>query len=207
MVLFVGNPTNVDNAGFTAHTVLPFLACSLSCFIVLAILFRHIPKKLDVSGDPDVRSVLLDPVGAAIGDALLGTCLIVIIVMSFFNVQVWLPFAVSKFLWDLAWDTYKLRYLSKSALEGEKEKEDEIKAREARDREISEKFQDEQWEISKLEQLKEINRHEQWQSDELKKKSKIRAGTPPSSCSGVGGSEPIDESRRRDRSVETGTGG
>jgi len=38
-----------------------------------------------------------------------------IIVVSFFNVQVWmisLPFAVSKFLWDLAWD--KCRYLSKS---------------------------------------------------------------------------------------------
>jgi len=50
----------------------------------------------------------------------------------------------------------------------------EIKAREARDREIAEKFQDEEWEISKLEQLKqvEINRQtedEQWQSDELKK--------------------------------------
>ena len=138
MVLFVGNPTNVvicegfavNNAGFTAYTVLPFLACSVSCFIALAIQFRnakYIPRKLDVSGDLDVRAVLLDPVGAAVGGALLGSCLIVIIVISFFslNVQVWmisLPFAVLKFLWDLAWDTCKLRYLKKSALEREDEK-------------------------------------------------------------------------------------
>jgi Na+/H+ antiporter NhaD/arsenite permease-like protein len=136
MVLFVGNPTNVvicegfavNNAGFTGYTVLPFLACSLSCFIVLAIQFHHvkyIPRKVNVSGDLDVRAVLLDPVGASVGGAMLGTCLIVIIVVSFFNVQVWmisLPFAVSKFLWDLAWDTCKLRYLKKSASEGENKK-------------------------------------------------------------------------------------
>ena len=136
MVLFVGNPTNVvicegfsvNNAGFTAYTVLPFLACSLSCFIALAIQFRdvkYIPRKLDVSGDLDVRAVLLDPLGASIGGAMLGTCLIVIIVVSFFNVQVWmisLPFAVSKFIWDLAWDTCRLRYLKKPALESENEK-------------------------------------------------------------------------------------
>lgn len=142
MVLFVGNPTNVvicegfavNNAGFTAYTILPFLACSVSCFIVLAIQFRHveyIPRKLDVSGDLDVRSVLLDPVGAAVGGALLGTCLVVIIVVSFFNVQVWmisLPFAVSKFLWDLAWDTWKKKKKGRElkreepALEGENEK-------------------------------------------------------------------------------------
>ena len=136
MVLFVGNPTNVvicegfsvNNAGFTAYTVLPSLACSLSCFIALAIQFRdvkYIPRKLDVSGDLDVRSVLRDPVGASVGGAMLGTCLIVILVVSFFNVQVWmisLPFAVSKFLWDLAWDTCKTRYLRKSTLEGENEK-------------------------------------------------------------------------------------
>ena len=61
--------------------------------------------------------------GASVGGALLGTCLIVIIVVSFFNVQVWmisLPFAFSKFLWDLAWDTCRFRYLKKS--EGENEK-------------------------------------------------------------------------------------
>ena len=132
MVLFIGNPTNVvicegfavNNAGFTAYTVLPFLACSLSCFVVLAFQFRnvkYIPRKLNVSGDLDVRAVLHDPVGASVGGALLGTCLIVIIVLSFFNVQVWmisLPFAVSKILWDLAWDTWRLGYL-KSALKGE----------------------------------------------------------------------------------------
>ena len=129
MVFFVGNPTNVvicegfavNNAAFTAYTVLPFVVCSLSCFVVLAFQFRHakyIPRKLDVSGDLDVRAVLRDPVGASVGGALLGTCLIVIIVvLSFSNVQVWmisLPFAVSKFLWDLTWDTYRFRYLMKN---------------------------------------------------------------------------------------------
>ena len=136
MVLFVGNPTNVvicegfavNNVGFTAYTILPFLACSLTCFIALAIQFRHvkyIPRKLDVTGDLDVRAVLLDPVGASVGGGWLGLCLIVIIVVSFFNVQVWmisLPFAVSKFIWDLAWDTCRLRYLKKPASEGENEK-------------------------------------------------------------------------------------
>ena len=136
MVLFVGNPTNVvicegfavNNVGFTAYTILPFLACSLTCFIALAIQFRHtkyIPRKLDVSGDLDVRAVLLDPVGASVGSGWLGLCLIVIIVVSFLNVQVWmvsLPFAVSKFIWDLAWDTCKVRYPKKPASEGENEK-------------------------------------------------------------------------------------
>ena len=149
MVLFVGNPTNViicegfavNKAGFTAYTVLPFLACSLSCFIALAFQFRHvkyIPRRLDNFGKLDVRAVLRDPVGASVGGALLGTCLIVIVVASFFNVQVWmisLPFAVSKFLWDLAWDTYRLRYLNTSVLEGENEKssmdeEDDVMLRE-----------------------------------------------------------------------------
>jgi len=125
MVLFVGNPTNVvicegfrvNNAGFTGYTILPFLACSLSCFIALAIQFRraeYLPTRLNVSGDLNVRSVLLDPRGACVGGALLGVCLIVIIVVSFFKVDVWmisLPFAFAKFLWDLGWDRW--RYVRK----------------------------------------------------------------------------------------------
>ena len=135
MVLFVGNPTNVvicegfslNNVGFTAYTILPFLACSLTCFITLAIQFyRAVPQKLDVSGNLNVRSVLLDPVGACVGSAMLGACLIVIIVVSFFNVEVWmisLPFAVSKFIWDLCWDT--CRYIRKPvAGDGETETSD-----------------------------------------------------------------------------------
>ena len=134
MVFFVGNPTNVvicegfqvNNVGFTAYTILPFLACSLTCFIVLAIQFRrpkYLPRKLNVSGDLDVSAVLLDPLGACVGSALLGTCLIVIIVVSFFKVDVWkisLPFAVTKFLWDLGWDRH--RFMKKSV--GEEEKSD-----------------------------------------------------------------------------------
>ena len=50
----------------------------------------------------------------------------------------------------------------------------EMKTRDARDREIAENFQQEEWEISMLEQLKQIemNRQtedEQWRSDELKR--------------------------------------
>lgn len=124
MVLFVGNPTNVvicegfsvNNAAFTAYTILPFLACNLACFIALGIQFRnqkYLPRRLDVTGDLDVRSVLLDPVGAWVGSILLGTCLAVIIVVSFFKVDVWkisLPFAVTKLVYDLVWDNYRFTH-------------------------------------------------------------------------------------------------
>jgi len=121
MVLFVGNPTNVvvcegfriNNVAFTAYTILPFLACNLACLVVLAIQFRdekYIPRRLAVSQDLDVRSVLLDPIGALVGSIILGTCLITIIVVSFFHIDVWkisLPFAVTKFIYDFAWDHYR----------------------------------------------------------------------------------------------------
>ncbi|KAJ6551648.1 hypothetical protein B0H19DRAFT_1031000 [Mycena capillaripes] len=121
MVLFVGNPTNVvicegfqvNNAAFTAYTILPFLACNLACFVALGFQFRnpkYLPRRLETTADLDVRSVLLDPKGAWVGGALLGTCLVVIIVVSFFHVDVWkisLPFAVAKFVFDLAWDHYR----------------------------------------------------------------------------------------------------
>ncbi|KAG6841076.1 hypothetical protein C0991_002169 [Blastosporella zonata] len=121
MVLFVGNPTNVvicegfsvNNAAFTAYTILPFLGCSVICLIALGVQFRkskYIPRHLAVTEDLDVRSVLLDPIGACVGGALLGSCLIVIIIVSFFHVDVWkisLPFAVAKFIYDIAWDRYR----------------------------------------------------------------------------------------------------
>jgi Na+/H+ antiporter NhaD/arsenite permease-like protein len=121
MVLFVGNPTNVvicegfliNNAAFTAYTILPFLGCIVACFIALAIQFRnpkYVPKRLANTQQLDVRSVLLDPFGALVGSILLGLCLVVIIVVSFFHVDVWkisLPFAGAKFLFDLGWDHYR----------------------------------------------------------------------------------------------------
>ncbi|KAF8154813.1 hypothetical protein B0H34DRAFT_718013 [Crassisporium funariophilum] len=130
MVLFVGNPTNVvicegfriNNAAFTAYTILPFLACSLFCFVALALQFhksKYLPRKLNVSGDLDVRAVLLDPIGAWVGSLLLGSCLVVIIVVSFFHVDVWkisLPFAVAKFIYDVCWDRY--RYVNKIPMLG-----------------------------------------------------------------------------------------
>ncbi|KAG6855829.1 hypothetical protein H0H87_010442, partial [Tephrocybe sp. NHM501043] len=121
MVLFVGNPTNVvicegfsvNNAAFTAYTILPFLGCITICLVALGVQFRkskYIPRRLAVTEDLDVRSVLLDPIGACVGGALLGSCLVVIIIVSFFHVDVWkisLPFAVSKFVYDIAWDHYR----------------------------------------------------------------------------------------------------
>ncbi|KAJ3760002.1 hypothetical protein EV360DRAFT_40764 [Lentinula raphanica] len=121
MVLFVGNPTNVvvcegfaiNNVAFTAYTILPFLACNVVCFLALAIQFhdkKHIPRKLRATGRLDPRSVLRDPGGAIVGSLLLGTCLVVIIIVSFFKIDVWkisLPFAVAKLIFDFSWDHYR----------------------------------------------------------------------------------------------------
>ncbi|KAF8625329.1 hypothetical protein AX17_006871 [Amanita inopinata Kibby_2008] len=121
MVLFVGNPTNVvicegfsiQNAAFTAYTILPFLACSVTCLAVLFAqyhlsgkLVRVLPKTEQLN----VRAALRDPIGALIGSILLGSCLVVALVVSFVHVDVWkitLPFAGTKFLFDLFWDHYR----------------------------------------------------------------------------------------------------
>ncbi|KAJ3895627.1 hypothetical protein GG344DRAFT_85819 [Lentinula edodes] len=121
MVLFVGNITNVvvcegfsiNNVAFTAYTILPFLACNVACFLALAIQFRnekHIPRRLRAVGRLNPRGALRDPVSALVGTLILGTCLVVIITVSFFKVDVWkisLPFAVAKLIFDLGWDHYR----------------------------------------------------------------------------------------------------
>ncbi|PBK63753.1 hypothetical protein ARMSODRAFT_962796 [Armillaria solidipes] len=132
MVLFVGNPTNVVvcegfniiNAAFTAYTILPFLGCSVFCFAALAFQFRdprHIPRKLANIGHLNVRGVLRDPFGALVGSLILGSCLIVIIVVSFFHIDVWkisLPFAGAKLIFDFVWD--HIRLIRKRRLSGDK---------------------------------------------------------------------------------------
>jgi len=121
MVLFVGNPTNVvicegfhiNNAAFTAYTILPFLACSVACFAGLALQFRdskHVPKKLKHSEKLNPLDVLRDPVSAVFGSILLIVCLIVVVALSFLHIDVWmvvLPFAIAKFIFDLGWDHYR----------------------------------------------------------------------------------------------------
>lgn len=121
MVLFVGNPTNVvicegfgvNNAAFTAYTILPFIGCSVACYIALAVQFRdekYLPRKIPVTAKLNPREVLRDPVGAWVGSIILGTCLVVIIIVSFFKVDVWkisLPFAAAKLIFDLGWDSYR----------------------------------------------------------------------------------------------------
>ncbi|KAF8431915.1 hypothetical protein L210DRAFT_3559112 [Boletus edulis BED1] len=119
MVLFVGNPTNVvicegfgvNDAAFTAYTILPFLACNVFCFAVLAFQYRNkVPRTLARTAHQDPREALLDPVGAWVGSIMLGATLILCLVVSFFGIDVWmisLPFAVGKFLFDLTWDHYR----------------------------------------------------------------------------------------------------
>jgi Na+/H+ antiporter NhaD/arsenite permease-like protein len=119
MVLFVGNPTNVvicegfsvNNAAFTAYTILPFIACNLVCFIALGVQYRkEVPRKLKRTAHLDPRSVLHDPVGAWVGSFLLGSTLVLCLVVGFFGIDVWmisLPFACSKFIFDIAWDHYR----------------------------------------------------------------------------------------------------
>ncbi|EIW75979.1 hypothetical protein CONPUDRAFT_111819 [Coniophora puteana RWD-64-598 SS2] len=121
MVLFVGNPTNVvicegfnlNNAAFTAYTILPFLACNFLCFLALAAQFhdkKYLPRTLPHKEMLNVRAALIDPVSAVVGSVLLGSALIICILTSFFGVDVWeisLPFAVAKFVWDICWDFYR----------------------------------------------------------------------------------------------------
>ncbi|KAG1786364.1 uncharacterized protein HD556DRAFT_1055874 [Suillus plorans] len=121
MVLFVGNPTNVvicegfnvNNAAFTAYTILPFIACSVFCFLALGGQYhskKYVPRKLNHAADLDARSVLLDPIGACVGSFMLASALILCLVVSFFGIDVWkisLPFAVAKFIYDIAWDHYR----------------------------------------------------------------------------------------------------
>ncbi|KAH0826405.1 hypothetical protein J3R83DRAFT_5377 [Lanmaoa asiatica] len=119
MVLFVGNPTNVvicegfsvNNAAFTAYTILPFLACNIFCFVALAFQYRkQVPRKLIRAAHRNPRSALLDPFGACVGSFMLGATLVLCLVVSFFGIDVWmisLPFAFGKFLFDLGWDHYR----------------------------------------------------------------------------------------------------
>ncbi|KAJ7704296.1 hypothetical protein B0H17DRAFT_1039190 [Mycena rosella] len=118
MVLVVGNPTNVvvcegfgiNFAAFTLYTVLVFLACNVVCYFALAFQFRdvkHIPKEMKPIEKLDVRQALRDPVAACVGSALLFCCIVVILVVSFFKIDIWkisLPFAVAKLIFDLVWD-------------------------------------------------------------------------------------------------------
>lgn len=104
---------NVNNAAFTAYTILPFIACSVFCFLALGGQYhskKYVPRKLNHAADLDARSVLLDPIGACVGSFMLASALILCLVVSFFGIDVWkisLPFAVAKFIYDVAWDHYR----------------------------------------------------------------------------------------------------
>ncbi|KAI5891306.1 uncharacterized protein SCHCODRAFT_02580854 [Schizophyllum commune H4-8] len=118
MVLFLGNPTNVvicegfgvNNVAFTVYTILPFVACCVCGLVALGFQFRHpkhIPRRLQRQDYLDPRDVLHDPIGACVGSFIFGACLVVIIVVSFFHIDVWkisLPFALAKLAFDIFWD-------------------------------------------------------------------------------------------------------
>lgn len=121
MVLFVGNPTNVvicegfgvNNVAYSAYTIFPFVACSVFCFAALAVQFQnHIPRRLEKTEKLDPWSALHDHVGAIVGCILLASCLVTIIIVSFFGVDVWmisLPFAVFKLIFDIGWDHWRYK--------------------------------------------------------------------------------------------------
>ncbi|KIY44478.1 hypothetical protein FISHEDRAFT_51514 [Fistulina hepatica ATCC 64428] len=119
MILFVGNPTNViicegdiNNLVYTAYTILPFLACSVSFFITLVLQFRKHLGNIPACEPQDPRLALVDPLGAYVGTGMLATCLVAIMVASFFRVDAWmvvLPFAVAKCFFDFVNDYIRLR--------------------------------------------------------------------------------------------------
>ena len=102
---------NVNIAAFTTYTIPPFFVYNIYCFIVLAFQYMNqVLRKSTRDDRQDPRSALLDPFGACVGSIMLGATLILCLVVSFFGIDVWmisLPFAVTKFLFDLGWDHYR----------------------------------------------------------------------------------------------------
>ena len=96
----------VNIAAFTAYTILPFISCSIACYAALVFQFRnvkHIPPSFSVRGKLNPREALRDPVGTIFGGILLLICLTLVVVLSFFHVEIWeivLPFTVTKFIFD-----------------------------------------------------------------------------------------------------------
>jgi hypothetical protein len=69
----------VNYLAFSAYTVFPFLACSISGLVALYIQFwkGHIPTRV-TAPQMDPKAVLLDPVGAIVGTIALLVTLILI---------------------------------------------------------------------------------------------------------------------------------
>jgi len=106
----------VNNVAFSAYTVFPCIACIVFGFVALMLQFRddkHVKHVLSTEDQKDPRKFLLDPIGALIGTIHFTCCLVVILTVSFFGVNVWkisLPFAVAKFVFDLVWDNWRYRH-------------------------------------------------------------------------------------------------
>ncbi|KAM6495197.1 hypothetical protein JOM56_009820 [Amanita muscaria] len=118
MILFVGNPTNgvicegfgIQNAAFTAYTILPFVACSTTCLAVLILQYRPTQIKLKVVDGVAPWKYIKDPISAVVGSILLVGCLITALVVSFLHIDFWkiaLPFAGAKFVFETFWDLYR----------------------------------------------------------------------------------------------------
>ncbi|KAF9102991.1 hypothetical protein BGX27_010785 [Mortierella sp. AM989] len=117
MTLYIGNLTNVVacqayNVSFleySAWMVLPTIAATAICYVMLRINFRkekYIPADLKA---PDVnpRACLVDPVGAVFGLCILSCSLICLVGTSFAHVSVWIvtgPFALLTLFRDIWYD-------------------------------------------------------------------------------------------------------
>jgi Na+/H+ antiporter NhaD/arsenite permease-like protein len=65
---------------------------------------------MDGENDEDMDKILTDPFAAVVGSFVFVACIIVIVVSSFFNVEIWivsLAFAAFKILFDVIWDLYR----------------------------------------------------------------------------------------------------
>lgn len=113
MILFAGNPTNVicegfgvNNVAYNAYAIFPLISVarsesrSFSNFVQ-----KNVPKRLDTTEGLPLFSAI--PSVPAWGAMLLGSCLVAIIAMRFFGIDVWKinrPLAVAKFFFDTGWD-------------------------------------------------------------------------------------------------------
>jgi len=79
----------VNYLAFTAYTVFPFIACSITGLIALYLQFwkGHIPTRV-IAPQMDPKSVLLDPVGAIFGSIALLFTLILITGIGFAGMSV-----------------------------------------------------------------------------------------------------------------------
>lgn len=123
MMLYVGNPTNIIVAeayglSFSDYTVwmfFPTIVAGISCLLLLLVLFRkRIPPRVEMpSIEP--RKALRDQFGAIFGVAILATCLVLLSISKWINIDLWiitLICAGTMCLRDVLHDLRRKRYIN-----------------------------------------------------------------------------------------------